>query len=59
MDKLEKFQNEINKIRVRSSVGGIRKNIATNFSSFTADQFQNWDLVNGVLAEWEALPDKH
>lgn len=43
------IQDEVNEIKVPCNVGRIPYKIASNFSSFTADQWKNWILIYSAV----------
>ena len=57
--QFEYIQQEIDDMRVPANVGRIPYKIASNFSSFTADQWKNWVCVYSTVCLKEILPSEH
>ena len=55
--QLESIQNVVDSFSVPLSVGRIPHKIATNMSSFTADQWKNWILYFSLVALHKIIPD--
>ena len=57
--QFEYIQEEVNKMKVPEGVGRIPYKIASNFSSFTADQWKNWICIYSILCLKDLLPSNH
>ena len=55
---LSKIQVKSNAIRVPANVGRLPREIASGFTSFTADQWKNWTLVYSPLVLKDILPSE-
>ena len=57
--QLESIQDKVDRMRIPSHIGRIPHKIASNFSSFTADQWRNWICVYSLYCLHGVLPPEH
>ena len=56
---LETISQRLQEFNVPTDIGRLPTNIATNYSSFTADEWKNWVLLYSLYALQGLLPKRH